>query len=133
MQETTGGTVEPASPLPRREEGADHPALPRLGSPDVVGLAQLWADQFQHLTTVALAGGGGLLVLLETGIVKVGGRFWATLLLFAMVALTSMVALAAVVEEATQGRPPGRIPRVAHAFALACLGSSAYMFIRLFI
>lgn len=30
--------------------------------PDVALLAQLWADQFQHLTTLALAGGGGLLV-----------------------------------------------------------------------
>lgn len=44
---------------------------------DVALLAQLWADQFQHMTTLALAGGGGLLVLLQTGIVSADKTFWS--------------------------------------------------------
>lgn len=102
-----------------------------MGAPDVVGLAQLWTSQFQHITTLALAGGGGLLVLTETGVVAVSGRWWAALLL-ALAAMASMIGQTVIVDEATEGRPPGRSARAMRALALMCFGGSGYMLMRLF-
>lgn len=51
--------IRPSAPAP------PHPIAP--SPPDPVALAQLWADQFQHLTTISLAGAGGMLILVETG------------------------------------------------------------------
>lgn len=103
-----------------------------LEAPDVVGLAQLWTSQFQHITTLALAGGGGLLVLTETGVVAVSGRWWAALLLLALAAMASMIGQTVIVDEATEGRPPGRSARAMRALALMCFGGSGYMLMRLF-
>ena len=93
--------------------------------PDVAMLAQLWADQFQHMTTLALAGGGGLLVLLQTGVVTANRTFWITLVLFALMAMFSVIGQTSVVDDATQGRPPGRQTRLMRALALVTLGAAA--------
>ena len=93
--------------------------------PDVALLAQLWADQFQHMTTLALAGGGGLLVLLQTGIVKADRTFWVALVLFALMAMFSVIGQTAVVDDATQGRPPGRQTRLMRGLGLMALGAAA--------
>src|SRR5690606_32315987 len=58
----TPALLDPNSP------SAPAPAEPSAPSPpDPVALAQEWADQFQHLTTISLAGAGGMLILVETG------------------------------------------------------------------
>ena len=93
--------------------------------PDVALLAQLWADQFQHMTTLALAGGGGLLVLLQTGIARADTTFWVALVLFALMATFSVVGQTSVVDDATQGRAPGRQTRLMRALALMTLGAAA--------
>ena len=93
--------------------------------PDVALLAQLWADQFQHMTTLALAGGGGLLVLLQTGIVKADRTFWVSLVLFALMAMFSVIGQTSVVDDATQGRPPGRQTRLMRGLGLMALGAAA--------
>ena len=93
--------------------------------PDVALLAQLWADQFQHLTTLALAGGGGLLVLLQTGTVRANRNFWVALVLFALVATLSVVGQTSVVDDATQGNPPGRQTRVMRGLAMITFGAAA--------
>jgi hypothetical protein len=93
--------------------------------PDVALIAQLWADQFQHMTTLALAGGGGLLVLLQTNIVTANRTFWITLILFALMATFSLVGQTSVVDDATQGRPPGMQTRLMRALALMTLGAAA--------
>jgi hypothetical protein len=99
--------------------------VPPEKMPDVALLAQLWADQFQHMTTLALAGGGGLLVLLQTNIVRTDRTFWTTLVLFALMAVFSVVGQTSVVDDATQGRPPGRQTRLMRALALMALGAAA--------
>ena len=93
--------------------------------PDVALLAQLWADQFQHLTTLALAGGGGLLVLLQTGTVQANRNFWVALVLSALVATLSVVRQTAVVDDATQGNPPGRQTRLTRGLAMVVFGAAA--------
>ena len=94
--------------------------------PDVALLAQLWADQFQHMTTLALAGGGGLLVLLQTGIVKADRTFWIALVLFALMATFSVIGQTAVVDDATQGRAPGPQTKLMRGLAMMALGAAAY-------
>lgn len=91
---------------------------------DIVGLAQLWAGQFQHFTTLGVAGSGGVLVLLQTEIVPAEGRWWLALALFALTALVSAYGQIAVVDEATHGAPPGKKPRRLRGLALALLGAA---------
>jgi hypothetical protein len=100
---------------------------------DVVALAQLWADQFQHMTTLAVAGSGGLLLMLEAGLVTARPGWWAAFLLFAIAALLGIIGQANVVDEATAGLPPGRSPRVLRNMVFLSFGSGAYWLIRLFI
>lgn len=107
----------------RRLADAAPQAPPQV--PDIAMLAQLWADQFQHMTTLALAGGGGLLVLLQTGVVTANRTFWITLVLFALMAMFSVIGQTSVVDDATQGRAPGRQTRLMRALALMTLGAAA--------
>jgi hypothetical protein len=93
--------------------------------PDLALIAQLWADQFQHMTTLALAGGGGLLVLLQTGIAKADRTFWVALVLFALMATFSVIGQTSVVDDATRGLPPGRQTRLMRALGLMALGAAA--------
>ena len=99
----------------------------------LVALAQLWADQFQHLTTLAVSGLGGLLILLQVELVKPGPRWWVTLGLFALAALLGMSGQAAVVDEATKGVPPSRSVRIVRGLVFAAFGSASYSFVRLFV
>jgi hypothetical protein len=69
---------------------------------------------------------------METGVVAVSGRWWAALLLFGLAALLSMIGQTVTVDEATQGKAPGRSPRVMRALATMCFGGSGYMLFRLF-
>jgi hypothetical protein len=91
---------------------------------DVVGLAQLWATQFQHFTTLGVAGAGGVLVLLQAELVPMEGRWWLALTLFALTALVSAYGQIAVVDEATLGILPGKKPRRLRGLALAFLGAA---------
>ena len=99
----------------------------------VVALAQLWADQFQHLTTLAVSGVGGLLILLQVELVKAGPRWWVALALFALAALLGMTGHAAVVDEATKGIPPSKSVRIVRGLVFATFGSASYGFVRLFV
>ena len=99
----------------------------------VVALAQLWADQFQHLTTLAVSGAGGLLILLQVELVKAGPRWWVALGLFAFASLVGMTGQATVVDEATKGIPPGKTARILRGLMFATFGSASYGFIRLFV
>jgi len=91
---------------------------------DAVALAQLWASQFQHLTSIGVAGAGGVLVLLQAGIVPTEERWWLAIALFAVSAVISMYGQIAVVDEASAGLPPGRKPRALRGAAVACLGAA---------
>ena len=110
----------------KRRYFADPDPIPPEKLPDVALLAQLWADQFQHLTTLALAGGGGLLVLLQTGIVEVDRTFWIALVLFSLMATLSLIGQTAVVDDATRGLPPGKHARITRGLAMMVLGAAAY-------
>ena len=115
--------------LPSLKRRQSEPMLPEK-LPDVALLAQLWADQFQHMTTLALAGGGGLLVLLQTGIVKPERTFWIALVLFAAMATFSVLGQTAVVDDATRGLPPGRHTKLMLRVAMLTLGAAAYAAIK---
>lgn len=106
----------------------EEPEEPAAGQPsaavDLVGLAQLWADQFQHFTTLGVAGAGGVMVLLQAELVPREGRWWLALTLFALTALVSTYGQVAVVDEATLGLAPGRKPRWLRGLALTLLGAA---------
>jgi hypothetical protein len=108
-----------------RRYSEPRPPVPPGKLPDIALLAQLWAEQFQHMSTLALAGGGGLLILLQTGIVTANRTFWTTIVLFALMATFSVIGQTSVVDDATQGLPPGRQTRVMRALALMALGAAA--------
>jgi lysylphosphatidylglycerol synthetase-like protein (DUF2156 family) len=93
-------------------------------TPDPIAAAQLWADQFQHLATLGVAGAGGVLVLLQAQLLATEGRWWFTLVLFAATAVFSMYGQIAVVDEATAGRAPEKKPRGLRMVALMCLGGA---------
>jgi hypothetical protein len=120
-------TDSPA-PAPPPEAGA--PPL-RMRAADVIALAQLWADQFQHMTTLAVAGSGGLLVLLQVGVVTTGRYWWMAFLLFASAAAMSVFGQVTVVDEATAGRPPGGTARVLRMVGFMCFGGAGYAATRL--
>ena len=98
---------------------------------DVIALAQLWADQFQHMTTLAVAGAGGLLILLQVGVVSSSRHWWLSFALFAIAALLGMLGQATVVDDATAGSPPGRSVRVLRIGAFLAFGGAAYGVTRL--
>ena len=100
---------------------------------DVVALAQLWADQFQHMTTLAVAGAGGLLVAVQAGLVKVGPRFWAAIITLIAAAMLGMFGQVTVVDDATKGDPPGRSARIVRAIGFMLFGSGSYFVLRLFV
>lgn len=91
---------------------------------DPVAIAQLWAAQFQHLTTLGVAGAGGVLVLLQAQLIPSDARWWLALGLFAATALSSTYGQIAVVDEATDGKAPGKKPRALRGLALAFLGAA---------
>ncbi len=93
--------------------------------PDPLGLAQLWADHFQHLTTLSVAGGGGLLILLEARILDLGDRWWLPLALFVVSAVLAMHGQIMAVDDATRGQAPGRKARHIRSAALAALGAAS--------
>jgi hypothetical protein len=101
-------------------DAADPPRTPL----DPIALAQLWADQFQHLTTLGVAGAGGVLILVQAQLVAPAQRWWLALGLFAFTAIFSTYGQIAVVDEASEGRVPGRKPRVMRGLALACMGGA---------
>jgi len=92
---------------------------------DSVALAHLWASQFQHLTTLGVAGAGGVLILLQAGMIDPDERWWLAVILFAITSTLSMYGQIAVVDEASEGRLPGRRPRSIRGLALAVLGAGA--------
>jgi hypothetical protein len=92
---------------------------------DPLDLAHLWAGQFQHLTTLGVAGAGGLLVLLQVEVMDVTRKWWLSLLLFALTAVFSLYGQVTVVDDASTGSAPGRKPRTLRALALTCLGAVA--------
>ena len=112
---------------------ADNASQEVVDTSHVVALAQLWADQFQHLTTLAVSGVGGLLILLQVDLVKAGPRWWFALGLFALAALVGMTGQATVVDEATKGIAPGKTARLLRGLVFATFGSASYAFIRLFV
>jgi hypothetical protein len=91
----------------------------------VIALAQLWADQFQHMTTLAVAAAGGLLVLLQTGLTTTQRPWWHAFALFSASAILSFSGQSAVVDDATRGMTPGRKSRIMRALAALCLGAGA--------
>ena len=94
------------------------------GAVDLLGFAQLWTDQFRHLTTLGLAGAGGVLVLLETQVMRASDRWWLALGLFAMTAVLSMYGQIRIVDDASVGRMPGAHARRLRGLALSCLGAA---------
>ncbi len=94
------------------------------GLPDPVALAQLWTDQFQHLTMLGVAGAGGVLILLQSQLIRLEQRWWLALGLFVLTAVLSMYGQIAVVDSASTGEPPGRKPRALRGWALACSGGA---------
>ena len=123
--------TSPPGAVPKPEVGPA--AADRIDRSHVVALAQLWADTFQHLTTLAVSGAGGLLILLQVDIVKLGPRWWVTFALFALATLTAMAGQAAVVDDATNGIAPGRTARIVRGLVFATFGSASYAFVRLFV
>ena len=91
---------------------------------DPIALAQLWADQFQHLATLGVAGAGGLLILLQAGLLDREEKWWLALGFFALTAVLSLYGQIIVVDEATLGRVPGTKPRALRGVALLCLGAA---------
>jgi len=91
---------------------------------DPVALAHLWAGQFQHLTSIGVAGAGGVLVLLQAQLIPTEQRWWLAVVLFAASAVLSMYGQIAVVDEASEGLPPGKKPRALRGGAIACLGAA---------
>lgn len=100
------------------------PSPSQRGWDDPVAIAQLWAGQFQHLTTVGVAGAGGVLVLLQAELIPSEQRWWLALALFAATSMLSIYGQIAVVDQASEGQAPGKKPRVLRAMALACLGAA---------
>jgi len=95
---------------------------PRSG-PDVGVLPQLWADQFRHLTTLGIAGAGGVLVLMQAQLLDRGWR--VALALFLLSASIAMIGQVVVVDEASEGRLPRKKGRPLRNGALAFLGAGA--------
>jgi len=111
---------------PSSVEDTAAPVASRISAPvDPVALAQLWADHFQHLTTVGVAGAGGILILLQAKLFAANDRWWLALALFAATATLSMYGQIGVVDDASEGKLPGKKPRVLRALALASLGAAA--------
>jgi hypothetical protein len=110
--------IEPRAESGDRPTAEGHPAV------DPVALAQLWAGQFQHFTSIGVAGAGGVLVLLQAELIPTEQRWWLAIALFAASAVLSMYGQIAVVDEASAGLPPGRKPRALRGLALACLGAA---------
>lgn len=99
----------------------------------LVGLAHLWAAQFQQIMNLALAGAGGLLILVQTELVTTSGRWWVALITFVVAALVSMIGQWTVVEEATRGVLPAKAARRMVGLAYMLFGGSLYLLIRIFL
>lgn len=113
--------IRPSAPAP------PHPIAP--SPPDPVALAQLWADQFQHLTTISLAGAGGMLILVETGGYVPSTMWWPpfTFICFAIAAVLALMGQMQVIDAASRGEAPGRAARLyrhAAVFAIALAGGA---------
>jgi len=113
-----GTTTRPAAEI----DAAPERAVP--APPDPLALAQLWTDQFQHLTTLSVAGAGGLLILLETQILVLGARWWFPFALFVMTAVLAMYGQITTVDDAARGHAPGRRARHVRSATLAALGAA---------
>ncbi len=70
-------------------------------------------------------GAGGILILLQAKLFASNDRWWLALALFAATATLSMYGQIAVVDDASEGKLPGKKPRVVRALALASLGAAA--------
>lgn len=94
-------------------------------SRDRFALAQLWTGQFQQLTTLGIAGAGGIFVLVQSGLASLEGRWWIGLVCFALTAAFGIQGQIAVIDDATADLAPGRKPRVLRILALMSLGAGA--------
>jgi hypothetical protein len=108
------------------------PSAPPLDPTQLIALAQLWADQFQHVTTLAVAAAGGLLILPQTGLAKAEGQWWHAFALFILSAAVSFAGQTAVVDDATRGATPGRKARTMRALAALLLGAGGGAAFRVF-
>jgi hypothetical protein len=96
-----------------------------IGSRDHLALAHLWSAQFQHLTTLGVAGAGGVFVLIESGVVATGELWWVALAFFALTAVFSINGQIAVSDDAAREQAPGTKPRRLRGAALLCLGAAS--------
>jgi hypothetical protein len=107
------------------------PVIPPIHRPDTVIVRwtmahspSCGAGQFQHLTSIGVAGAGGVLVLLQAELIPAEQRWWLAIVLFAASAVLSVYGQIAVVDGAFSGHAPGKKPRALRGFALACLGAA---------
>jgi hypothetical protein len=94
------------------------------GLPNVVALAELWADQFKHIATLGVAGAGGVLIALQAELLRMERRWWLALVMFVATAVLAMYGHIGVVDAASEGRAPGKRQRVIRGLALASLGAA---------
>jgi hypothetical protein len=74
---------------PAAETDAPHErAAP--AQPDPIAVAQLWADQFQNVATLGVAGAGGMLILLETQVLVLVPGWWLPFVSFIVSAVLAM-------------------------------------------
>jgi hypothetical protein len=118
MSDDDTAVTTPDGDIDSPTEAAPSPAV------EIAALAQLWADQFRHLTTLGVAGAGGVLIMIQADLIEPQGRWWLSLVLFVMSAVSSMYGQIAVVDEVSEGAAPGKRPRVIRSIALATLGAA---------
>ena len=84
------------------------------------------------MTTLAVAAAGGLLIVVQTGLVAVQTRWWHAFALFVLCAAFSFAGQTAVVDDATRGVAPGRRVRVLRALGALALGAGGGAAFKLF-
>jgi hypothetical protein len=92
--------------MPDHETDAEPPAEPAETServpeaPDPIALSRLWAEHFKYLTTLGVAGAGGVIIMLEAGIIPLEQTSWIALALFVATAVLSLLGQIGVVQPA---------------------------------
>jgi hypothetical protein len=104
---------------------------PEQNAANVIALAHLWAGQFQQIMNLALAGAGGLLILAQTDLVTISGRWWVALITFVAAAGVSMIGQGQIVDAATEGHLPVKAARRMVAIASVLFGGSLYLLVRI--
>lgn len=124
------GPVTPIAPTPRDSVTPATPYSTAPSLPDPVALAQLWADQFQHLTTISVAGAAGILILMETDVsVPTPILWWLPFTFFALGAALASMGQLNVIDAASRAETRGRRARLMRHVALAAIemGGGALM------